>query len=161
MSAGRLVILRGEDSAEERLHTQPGKEISRDQLPGDALRLAALAEMERQPVVSEDFRKDLVSLAQVVKRGIGKRILSLPRARYARQGDKLFGVFDRQRFEQHSVNQAKDSGVRSNAERERENGDGGEAGFLQQHSRAVAQVLKQCLHEISWKRLQTLDKIHS
>src|SRR5262245_64045939 len=123
MGAGRLVILRGEDSAEERLHPQPGKVIARDQLTGDALRLATLAEMERQSIVSEDFSKYLVSLPQVMKHRIGKRILSLSRARHARQGDKLLWVFDRKRFEQHGVNQAKDGGVRPDAERERKRGD--------------------------------------
>src|SRR6266508_4170043 len=119
MSAGRLVILRGKDSAKEGLHPKPGKEISRDQLTGNALRLGALAEIERQPIVSEDFRKDLVSLPKVVKRGIGKRGPSISRARHAGQGDKLLAFFDWKRFEQHNVNQSKDRGVRSNAERER------------------------------------------
>jgi hypothetical protein len=51
-----------------------------------------------------------------------------------------------QRSQQQGVHHAEDGRIRANAQTERQHGNQREAGILQQHSRAVAQVLPKCLH---------------
>ena len=60
--------------------------------------------------------------------------------------DDAFGVRKRQRPQKNAVHQAKDGGVRADAERERNNGDGGEAFLLQQHAGSVADVVQEGCH---------------
>jgi len=50
----------------------------------------------------------------------------------------------RQRADEHRIHDAENCGVRANTERQRNNHDNRDAGVLQQHSRAVTQVLPEC-----------------
>ena len=52
-----------------------------------------------------------------------------------------------QRPPEHGVDDAEDAGVRADAERERHDGDGGEAGLAAQHAHAEREILAQSLHE--------------
>src|SRR5215467_13363405 len=47
--------------------------------------------------------------------------------------EQLFGVFDRQHFEQHGVHQAEDSRIRADAERQRKRRHSGETRITTQH----------------------------
>jgi hypothetical protein len=71
----------------------------------------------------------LVAMAVVRKRA-ERRLIS---------GDEheARGILDRQRTEQHRVDQREDRGIRTDAETQRQNHDGGKAGTLSQLSRAV------------------------
>ena len=51
-----------------------------------------------------------------------------------------------QRLEQHGIHQTEDRRIHAGAERQRNDGYQREARFLQQHARAVAQVLPESLH---------------
>ena len=62
------------------------------------------------------------------------------------QDRETAGVLVWQRPEQHGINYAEDRGVRANAEGQCHYYDGGEANILQQHSDAVAKILKKSLH---------------
>src|SRR6266508_3778333 len=55
----------------------------------------------------------------------------------------------RQRPEQHGVDQTEYGRIRADAQRQSDDGYNCKAGLLQQHSRAEAQVLQQCLHKLS------------
>ena len=57
-------------------------------------------------------------------------------------------VVVRQRLEQDRVDDAEDGRVRANAERERNDRDGGEARALEEHSDAETNILKQRFHVI-------------
>ena len=54
--------------------------------------------------------------------------------------DDAFGVRKRKRTKENAVDQAEDGGVRADSERERNNGDGGEAGIFEKHSPGVPQI---------------------
>ena len=57
------------------------------------------------------------------------------------------GVLERQAIDEHGLDDREDRGVRADAERERQHGDGGEARRAQPESNRVAKVLKECGHE--------------
>ena len=61
--------------------------------------------------------------------------------------DDAFGVRKRKRTEENAVDQAEDGGIGADAERERDNGDGGKAFVLQKHANAVTNVVKQRVHD--------------
>src|SRR5262245_23571525 len=65
------------------------------------------------------------------------------------QHHQAFRLRKGQWLEQYSVDNAENCRVRADAQAERENCDYREAGLFSQHSRAVAQVLPQCLHTAS------------
>src|SRR5262245_60114695 len=66
------------------------------------------------------------------------------------------GIAVRKRTQQEAVDDAEYCTVGTNAQSQSEHGDSSEARILEEHSRAVAQVLKYCLHsqisEIEFKR---------
>src|SRR5262249_40547937 len=55
-------------------------------------------------------------------------------------------LFDRQRFQQRPVDDAEDSGVRADAERQRESGNNGTSSTLAQYPESDANVLPQGFH---------------
>src|SRR5262245_52508847 len=70
---------------------------------------------------------------------------------------QTFRVAVRKRAQQQAVDDAEDGRVSADAQSQCDNGYNSEAGFLQKHSRAVAQILKQCLHKSSRSRCQISD----
>src|ERR1043166_4443584 len=57
----------------------------------------------------------------------------------------------RKRTEENAVHQAEDGGIRADTERERNDGDGGEAFVLQQHAESVADVVQGgCHSQFTW-----------
>ena len=59
---------------------------------------------------------------------------------------QLLGRLIRKRPQEHGVEHAEDRGVRANAEREREHGDGSKAGILSQRPKGVSKVLSETGH---------------
>src|SRR5487761_1813511 len=57
--------------------------------------------------------------------------------------------YARQRPQKIRVEEAENGGVGADAERESENGDGGESWGFAEHAQAVAQILNQCPHTVS------------
>src|SRR5207237_4198269 len=68
---------------------------------------------------------------------------------FAFEEDDAFGVRKRKRTEENAVDEAEDSGIGADAERERNNGDSGEAFMLQQHAQAVADIVQKAVHKVS------------
>ena len=56
---------------------------------------------------------------------------------------------ERQRPEQHRVDDAEDGGVHADAEREREDDDGSEAGPAAQHAQRVSNILEELIDYIA------------
>ena len=63
--------------------------------------------------------------------------------------DKTPGIADWERVEHQAVHHCEDGGVCADAEREGQNGDGGEAGGIAHHAEGVADVLQQAGEEVS------------
>src|SRR5215831_18485556 len=59
---------------------------------------------------------------------------------------QLLRLLDSQGSQNHSVEQTKHSGIQSDTERKRENGDCGEAGTSAQLAQAVSRILNKVLH---------------
>src|SRR5262249_3623130 len=55
-------------------------------------------------------------------------------------------IFERQRFEEHSIDNTEDRRVRTDAQRQREHGNQSEDWIFQQHSRAIPQILPESIH---------------
>src|SRR5215475_2770590 len=85
--------------------------------------------------------EDFVLIADLPVCAVRKLSNSLAIASAPEQRQSLRGI-DRQRFQQHGVNQAEDRRIGPDAQRQRERGHAGKAGMLQQHPRAITQVLK-------------------
>src|SRR5882672_9008110 len=80
-----------------------------------------------------------------VRDGIGSdRFVCLP------QHYQLIGARVRQRAQQHAVDYTKDRRVGADANGQRSDSDQGEARLLHQHAGGIAQILKQCLHSLSF-----------
>src|SRR4029450_3267107 len=80
---------------------------------------------------------------------MGEALSPFPLFGTPEQMDQPRPVIDRQQPHQQPIHYAEDGGVRPNAERQGQRDHNGEAGPLPQHSRAVAQVLPDCLHNSS------------
>src|SRR3954462_1872734 len=58
-------------------------------------------------------------------------------------------ILHRQHLEHDCIFQAEDGGVRANAKRQRQHGDGGKGRILAQHAQRVSEVLKKSSHGIT------------
>ena len=97
--------------------------------------------------VRANLREHLVPVAQLPVFRLGEPVardaglLELPP-----DVDERRRVLVRQRPEQHGVDGGEDRRVRANPERERQNGDDGEAAPAQEGAQREADVLEQCVH---------------
>ena len=71
----------------------------------------------------------------------------MPAADFSFEIDDAIRVRKRKRTKENAVDQAEDGGIRADAETERDDGDGGKAFMLQEHSNAVTNVVKQRVHD--------------
>src|SRR5205085_1717608 len=62
------------------------------------------------------------------------------------QNHDATGIWIWQRSQQHGIDDTEDGGVRADAERNREHGDGSEAGLFGQHSQGKTNILEQRVH---------------
>ena len=84
-------------------------------------------------------------ISKVEKRDVAFGNARRPRV-FAFEEDDAFGVRKRKRTQENAVDEAEDSGIGADAERERNDGDGGEAFLLQQHAGSVADVVQEGCH---------------
>jgi len=63
------------------------------------------------------------------------------------QYDQLFTLRVRQWFQQNAIHHTKESCVRANTQRQRQQCDQREAGVLAQHTNSITEVLKESAHE--------------
>src|SRR5215510_3947608 len=95
--------------------------------------------------------EDFVLIANLLVCAVRKLSNSLAIASAPEQRQSLRGI-DRQRFQQHGVNQAEDRRIGPDAQRQRERGHACKAGMLHQHPRAITQVLKHFVLQSYWLR---------
>jgi len=135
------ILIGCEIPTERRPRAHHAEVIRRDQPPRQTLRLTS-AGQRRLPAARERHRLErLAARAPVQKvrvRDHPRRNLLVP----LRHPDQPVGVFERQRTEQHCIDDAEDRGVRANAQRKREYSHNCEALVLEQHSHTKPQVLK-------------------
>ena len=133
------VFLLSEHTALCRSHAEQVEIVPRHQVAPDAFVVSRSAQAHRRETVHRHPVEHVVSVAKVHVQGVGER----------REGGVLPHQVDvedplrlrhRQRTEQHRVDQAEDGRVRPDAERQRQDRDGGETRPLDQHSDRVAQV---------------------
>src|SRR5262245_15289458 len=145
--AGTIFVI-VEDPPDSGLHTQRREEVRGHMQTSQSLRLATARQVKAAPAIYTDMFKDFLLRTPVGEVGIGNQhypeiwpVLAHP--------NQSLGYRVRQRAQQHGIHYTEDRRVRADAERQRGDGNQGEAGLLHQHSRAVAQVLPQGLHNFS------------
>src|SRR5205823_6018106 len=139
--------IRSEGATKQRLRPEDVETIGRHPHAIDALRLAYAREIQGGEVERSETVECDALFFPVQEHAGGNRV---PFAwagcfPYLHELSRLVVV---ERLQQHTIDDTEDSCVGSDAEREREHGHGGEAGILQQHSGAVAEVLKQDSHNV-------------
>ncbi len=129
------------------MHAEHVEVIGSGQSPINALGLVGAGKGHEIVVVGKEAGEALrmVTEIQVIKireRGSGVLAPFSPHHR-----DQIAGVGDsRNGVEQSGVDPTEDGAVGANAERQRQYGDGGEAGILRQHAQAEFQVLEKSIH---------------
>ena len=100
-------------------------------------------------------------LPQVLEVGVREGTVTARRGRPLHvDPDQLAGPVDRQRFQQHRVDDAEDRSVGPDAERKHDDRRRAEAGMLQHHAYAVAQVLEQVFDVAEGEDIATLFLDH-
>src|SRR6266699_2806901 len=126
-----FVLAWRERAPEQRPRAEEVETIGRHAQAIEALRLAVSREIHVGVVVrSEAVERD--TLLFPIEKHSGRNGIPLPRAGRFPHLHELARLIVVERFEQHAIDNAKDGGVRSDPEREREDGHGGETGVLQQ-----------------------------
>ena len=149
MFTQRSVIVRCQRPAEGRIHTEHWKVFARDQLHLGRflLWLAIDAQVDvHNPAHRCHSPGKVCRVAQSLEFYIGETAC---RSGSGFQADtvQFLGLFDGEGFEHHAIEDRKDGAVRSDAQSERENCDGCEAGVASQSAYCVAQILPPRLHK--------------
>ena len=132
----------GEVAADCRLHAEHPEEVRRDPHAADPFGFA-VRDQRRDPRPDERHVLERVAaLAPVEERRVADVAGRSGRAALADR-DEPIGIRVRQRAEQHGVEDAEDRGVRADAERQRHERDGREAGRTPKQPRGVADVSRQ------------------
>src|ERR1700722_9036746 len=116
--------------------------LRRDHAAAQPLSRAAAGKREIHGSKRGDLSKRVVLVAKrdelrCRKRRVGELWLDIP------EPNNLFGMIKGQRLQQHPVYDAEDGSVCADAEREREDRDGGKSGILCQTAHAVADILRE------------------
>src|SRR5579864_514273 len=111
-------------------------------------RIAAAGQSELMRDDSRQFAKNMILRPPLFEIQIRTPCLrdSLLLIRLKRS-EQLIGIRKRQRLQEHGINDAENSRVGADTQREREYGDGGEARILPQHAQCEAYVLKKSFDE--------------
>ena len=146
-AAGRIFFGQ-ERAAEDRRDAEQRKQVGRGYRAAQQLRFAIAGQRQVEVVVGGEAIERSALLAQVIE--VAKRKLrergAVLRGLLADRHDAIRGV-ERQRLEQHGVDDAEDRCVRADAEREREHTDGAVGAFLPQHACAVQDVSPEAFEE--------------
>ena len=131
---------------EDRLNTEDLEKVGRDACNRRARRLRSSRNGRDVVIVLRNRLEAAALIAKVVEVRVRKA------RRPALRGDLEDGhdpvrIGVRQRPQQHAVYNAENCRGRADAERQREDGDGGERGILTQHAEGKAQVLEQGFKE--------------
>src|SRR4030095_4065815 len=111
--------------------------------------ILAPRQAETAELIRGDAGEDIVLLTPILE--IRNRCRALNHIRFVLPDfDESLRLLERERAQQHGVHNAEDRAVCADAERERKHSDERKSRLLQQHSRAIAQVLPQYSHDISF-----------
>src|SRR5262249_8724539 len=113
MSAYLLIVFFGKGSAKVCVHTQNGKEVSRDEFSPNPFRLIACVHTQADGISVDEYPREYrIVGSYVLEQGIGKAGLSSAGAgRGDGEGDQSFGGFDWKHFQQHGIDQAEDGSI--------------------------------------------------
>ena len=143
-SATRLLIRADKAATKHRLDAKHVEEFPAHFFSADALRSLFVHECEGAIAINRHAGKAAVLFAEIEEIRIAERVESgRRRGRVqinAAHGHEFLGRREWQRLQEHRVDHAEDGGVRTDAEREREHRDKGEAGMLDQLAYSVANV---------------------
>ena len=137
------VFLFGEDAPELRLQADDVEEVRRDDGAGDLLRFApgqaaqvvGIAARDREMLESGIVAPEVEVVRKCDRDG------ALLRTNVLVEDDEPLGVRIRQRPKEDGVNDAEDRGVRADAERQREDGNKGEAWCFPKLTNGVAKFV--------------------
>ena len=137
-----FVVFGNERSPENRLDPEHGEEPGRHTGARHALRLRPIrTKVGGTGPVGGGAREEIGLLRPINEIQIRDVAVGNARLRiFSFDVDDAFRVRKRQRSEENAVDQTEDGGVRANAEPERNNGDGGEAGIFEKHPPGVPQI---------------------
>src|SRR5206468_1691146 len=123
--------------------------------PLDRLYLAASGEVESRERPGRGALEQLRPLADLLPDRIAPR--ARPRQRAIGEEDEVPRILHRQRAQQETVDEGEDGGVRTDAERERQDRDGGDDGCRAQGSDGEATVVNEAVHQ--QKRALIADRL--
>ncbi len=143
-SSASAILFGKKSAADMRVNAQHRKKTSRDHANIEALGIARAGQGDSATAGRFHGFKGvaLVSPIQIVLiRGAddGERALF-------RDEHELGWVAERERAKEHTVYDAEDGGIRSDAKRQRKNGNRGKSGTLRQQPKGITNVLKQFEH---------------
>ena len=143
--ATRLLIRTRETAAKDRLDAEHVEEFPAHLLSTHALRSLFVDQRDGAVAINRHARKAAVLFPKIGEVRKAQRVE--PGRRYglgqidAADGDEFLRRREWQRLQEHRVDHAEDGGVRADPEREREHGDDGERGMLDELAQAVADVV--------------------
>ena len=138
--AGHAIVLRRERASERRSHAEHLEIVARDeQAPGSSGVVVDL-EVHRREAQRSNARQHAVAIADVAV----IRIRAGGKPGRARDRHQALRPLDRERREEERIDDAEDRGVGADAERQRQDRDGGEAWRPQQRAHRVAKVGAEC-----------------
>ncbi len=135
-----LVLLRKKRPAQHRLDAEQRKELGRDHVGLEPLRLARPGQVEVVRAIGAERREDAVVLPPVQVVEVGDRTHpERPRPRV--DGVELLRSREREGIEQHPADHGEEGRVRADPERQREHRDGREARVPAQNPEPVSNIL--------------------
>ena len=146
MRALGLILFGQERAAEHGRDAEHVEVVATDDVAPDALVSIAVAQAHRREAIDEQPREDVVALTVVFV--IQVRLDRIVRAVVLRaiNFDQTFRLRDRQRTQEHRINQTEDGRVRANAQSQRQDRQRRKARTLPQTPKAVTNVLPQIVH---------------
>ena len=138
----RPIVVRDERPPGDRPHAQDVEEVRGDPQPRDPLGFPRAGQVAAPGAVRGDPFERAVAVAIVQEVRQIQRVLAVVRAPQ-RDGDQPIGFAERQRAQEHRVDDAEDRGDGAGAERQGEDGDGREAALRSQQPQAIRQVLSE------------------
>ena len=136
----RLIVMRLQHPAEKRPDAQQVEVIRGHDLADHQTRTVAQTERREHRRVAGHVAEDRVLRLEVEKVRIGARGVLITVAAAGEEIDERVGVLDRQRPEQHRVDEREHRGVDTDAEAEREDGHEREAGAAAQPPHGIFEV---------------------
>jgi hypothetical protein len=141
----RLAVVRVERASQDRPLAEDREKLRRHDRGVDDRRLAAARQRELVLLAARHVAEDTILLAKLREICIRPTCGIDPGLRLRLEhGEELVRTRIGQWFQEHGINDAKNSRVRAHAESQREDGHGGEARVLTQHAECVARVLEKC-----------------